>query len=111
MVPDARIADVIDTLDDPVEYVRCVVGNFLAHNFDRQRATVRMGVSGKGIIPNYAIEQGGEAGIFELRRCFHGRNHKEILEDVFQGENWSSATMSFTEVQTLLGELRRRARR
>jgi hypothetical protein len=92
-------------------YTHRIVGNFFANNFDRQRAVVRIGTSGKGIIPNYAIEQGGEAGgLFELRHCFHGRNHKEILEDSFQGENWSSAAMSCTEVQNLLGELRKKAK-
>jgi hypothetical protein len=114
MRPDARIMDVVDTLDDPVEYARGVVENFFSHEygFDRQRAVVRIGVSGRGIIPNYAIEQRGEhTPTFELRYCFHGRNHKEILEDSFIGENWSSAAMSCDEVQSLLGELRRKSKR
>lgn len=72
MKSDARILDAVDTLDDPIHYVRGVVENCFSHGFDRQRAVVRIGVSGKGIIPNYAIEQRSEdTPNFELRLCFH----------------------------------------
>jgi hypothetical protein len=37
---------------------------------------------------------------------FNGRSHKEILDDSFIGENWSSHGMNFLEVQSLLGQLR-----
>jgi hypothetical protein len=121
MEADARITDVIHTLDDPVDFVRGIVGTFFAYPFDKKVAVVRIGVSGKGIIPNYCIEQYcepisntlevGAAALeistnIELRHCFHGRNHKEILDDSFIGENWSSASMNLAEVQTLLGQLR-----
>ena len=124
MQPDARIIDVVHSLDDPIEYVRGVVGSFFLYGFDKQKAVVRVGISGKGIIPNYCIEQYGArrfttlttlqaadtevsvATDIKLRHCFHGRNHKEILDDSFKGEKWSLASMSFTEVQTLLGHLR-----
>ena len=35
---DYRIADVLHTLDDPVEYVRGVLGSFFAHPFDKKAA-------------------------------------------------------------------------
>ena len=80
MEADASIIDVVHTLDDPVEYVRGVVGSFFAYHFDAEKAVVRIGTSGKGIIPNYCIEQCGDSTstIFERRHCFHGRNHKEM---------------------------------
>jgi hypothetical protein len=121
MEPDARIADILPTLKDPVEYVRGVVGSFFSYTFDKGKAIIRIGVSGKGTFPNYCIEQHrdpisttlevGEATVeftttFEHRHCYRGRNHKEILDDSFIGEKWSSASMSFAEVQTLLGKLR-----
>jgi hypothetical protein len=121
MEADARITDVVHTLDDPVEYLRGIVGSFFAYPFDKKEAVVRIGISGKGMIPNYCIEQYcasisdrlevGSAALeistnIELRHCFHGRNHKEILDDSFIGGNWSSASMKLAEVQTLLGQLR-----
>jgi hypothetical protein len=118
MQPDARIVDVIHALDDPVEYVRGIVGSFYSFPFDKDVAVVRIGVSGKGRIPNYSIEEYGEtvsttlpsggsiSTNIRLRHCFHGRHHKEILDDSFRGEKWSSASMSFAEVQSLLGHLR-----
>ena len=47
MEADARIIDVVQTLDDPVEYVRGVVGSFFAYHFDAEKAVVRIGTSGK----------------------------------------------------------------
>ena len=53
--PDARITDIVQTLADPEEYVRRIVGSFVEHSFDKQRSEIRIGVSGKGIYPNYSI--------------------------------------------------------
>jgi len=118
MERDARVTDVVHTLDDPIEYVRGIVESFITYQFDKKEAVVKIGVSGKGIIPNYCIEEYGdhtsikaESGPListniKLRNCFHGRNHKEILDDSFIGGDWSSASMKFAEVQTLLGQLR-----
>jgi hypothetical protein len=62
--------------------VRGVLENFFLFEFDRPRSVVRIGVSGKGIIPNYAIEQPERpVRMYERRHCFHGRNHREILDD------------------------------
>jgi hypothetical protein len=38
------------------------------------------------------------------------RSHKAILDDQFKGISWSSATMTFVEVQAILGSLRTRKR-
>ena len=35
--PDARITDIVQTLADPEEYVRRIVGSFVEHSFDKQR--------------------------------------------------------------------------
>jgi hypothetical protein len=37
------------------------------------------------------------------RIAFNGRGYREILEDLERGEIWSTAAMSFAEVQALLG--------
>jgi hypothetical protein len=118
MEPDSRISDVIHTLADPVEYVRGIVGSFVEYQFDKATSIVRIGTSGRGIVPNYSIETPCEpdpnAHIkvwVSKRHVFNGRNHKEILDDSFAGESWSSRGMNFFEVQSVLGQLRENRKR
>jgi hypothetical protein len=113
MEPSSRISDVLHTLADPVEYVRGIVQSFVEYQFDRARSIVRIGTSGRGIVPNYSIETPHEHNpdVFVKRHVFNGRSHKEILDDSFIGENWSSHGMSFLEVQSLLGQLRQSRKR
>jgi hypothetical protein len=122
MRPDSRIEDILHTLKDPEEFVRGIVGSFIEGRFNRDEAIVRIGVSGIGVAPHYCIEQGrkmtelngqidpklkgGEISRYQRRTIFNGRTHNPILEDQFKGNSWSSATMTFAEVQTLLGSLR-----
>lgn len=40
------------------------------------------------------------------REVFSGRNHDPILDDCPEGESWSSVSMTFAEVQAILGRLR-----
>ena len=55
MKPDARITDIIESLADAKDYVRGIVSSFIEHGFDKQRSQIRIGVSGKGVFPNYSI--------------------------------------------------------
>ncbi|MGB8276535.1 MAG: hypothetical protein WCF20_01155 [Methylovirgula sp.] len=116
MRPDSHIKDVLHTLSDPEEYVRGILAIFLARKFNRDEATIRVGVSGTGVFPNYCIEEGFIAitlpsldrpiSCYRRRTVFSGRNHREILEDQFKGESWSLTAMNFIEVQAILGQLR-----
>jgi len=106
MKPDARITDIVGTLADPVEYVRRVLGSFIEHSFDKQRSSMTIGISGTGLYPNYFIQEPSETASARRRTVFNGQSHREILDDSGWGESWSSATMSFAEVQALLGDLR-----
>lgn len=113
MEADSRVSDVLHTLDDPVEYVRGIAGSFVEYQFDKTTSVVRIGISGRGIVPNYSIETPCEpdpAALIKIRvskrHVFNGRSHKEILDDSFIGESWSSDGMKFSEVQGLLGQLR-----
>jgi hypothetical protein len=116
--PNSRVSDVLHTLADPIEYVRGIVGSFVTHRFDRATSIVRIGVSGRGIVPNYSIETpcvlDPAARIktyVSKRHVFNGRNHEEFLDDCPIGERWSSEGMSFSEVQMLLGQLRETKKR
>ncbi len=115
MQANAKVEHILHTLSDPEEYVRGIIENFFGEGFDRDKALVRIGVSGTGTFPHYCIEQGrtttavqgaGEIGAYERRAIFHGKSHKPILDDQFKGVSWSSAGNTFAEVQTLLGRLR-----
>ncbi|MEI7803744.1 MAG: hypothetical protein WCI56_00300 [Hyphomicrobiales bacterium] len=115
MQPDARIEDILPTLSDPEEYVRGIVGSFISEGFSDDEAVIRIGVSGTGVAPHYCIEQGsttstipniGKIKAYEHRAIFHGKSHRPILEDDSKGISWSSAAMSFAEVQAILGRLR-----
>jgi hypothetical protein len=117
MRSDARIADVLHTLSNPEDFVRGILCNFINEGFNRDEAVVRIGVSGTGAAPHYCIEHGSEtsapfpglsleANRYGRRAVFHGRSHNPILDDQFPGMSWSSAAMTFVEVQSILGSLR-----
>jgi hypothetical protein len=121
MKSNARLSDILNTLADPVEYVRGIVGSFVEHQYDKTTSIVRTGILGEGIIPNYSIETPHEPVRTELlggyitrytseRRAFNGRNHKEFWDDSPISENWSSEGLTFSEVQALLDQLRARKR-
>ena len=112
MEATSRIDDVLHTLADPVEYIRGIVGSFVEYRFDKADSVIRIGISGLGIVPNYSIETPCDPDPSRMnsrvskRHVFNGRNHREFLDDCPIGESWSSESMTFTEVQTLLGRLR-----
>ncbi len=102
----ATIKDVLHTLRDPVEYVRGVLGNFYACGLSTEQSSVRIGVSGNGIVPNYKIEIQSNYDIYFM--C-SGMTHKVKSRQwysMFGGESWSDNYMTFSEVRDLLGQLR-----
>jgi hypothetical protein len=116
MRSDARIQDILHTLSNPEDFVCGILGNFIHEGFNRDEAVVRMGISGTGVAPHYCIEHGSKASAlpslgleingYGHRAVFHGRSHNPILDDQFKGLSWSSAAMTFAEVQAILGSLR-----
>ena len=83
----------------------------------RERSAGGGGLDGRarprrlGLYPNYFIQEPSETAPSQRRMVFNGRSHREILEDSFWGESWSSAAMSFADVQALLGRLRERKKK
>jgi hypothetical protein len=116
---NSKMIDIVHILPYPIEYVRDVVGNFVSHGYEPETSTIRIGVKGAGIAPNYRIEEPPVR--FVLTRCshrfemtqtpartFNGLNHREMreLDDCeWRDENWSADTMTFAEVKTLLSSL------
>lgn len=122
ITPDAIVSDIIETLSDPTEYVRQIIRNFVGDQFDRAKAVVRIGVSGQGINPHYKIEyqMAENIEVMGIRiekltgaKIYHGKSHKEISnfanEDTKE-HSWSNRAMSYGELETLLGELRKKRR-
>src|SRR5262245_12879910 len=119
IMPTSRVSDLIPILSDPTEYVIGILGNFLSYGYDPETSSVRIGVTGAGVCPNYKIEEPSFSHIVAVGslRClftatpahtFSGRNHREMTELDDQGrhdENWSTATMSFAELKALLSNL------
>jgi hypothetical protein len=112
--PDARIEDFLPTLANQEDYVRGIVESFYKDGFNRGEARLRIGVSGTGVAPHYCIEEGRtktqlkdlNISGYNLRSVFHGKSHKPILGEDAMGISWSNATMSFFEVQEILGRIR-----
>jgi hypothetical protein len=82
-------------------------------------AVLRLGTTGRGIAPHYRVQKehsaigdlvghldSDESGYFT---AFHGRTHKQLDWGAHElrTEHWSTRAMTYEEVQSLLGDLRR----
>ncbi len=112
ITPSSRVSDLINVLSDPVAYVSGVLSNFAFYGYDRDASTVRIGITGTGIFPNYKIEEPSVPGQFDMiaipGRTFSGRNHRQMTElddHERHDENWSTARMSFAELDALFSNL------
>lgn len=99
------------------EYVRRVLENFYTLGPGHAGFVVRIGVQGKGHSPHYKFEAavpvtmndvpaGVSQDTFEI---FNGLNHKKMAAfemEAVQDQHWSTQTMTFAEIQAVLGELR-----
>ena len=128
-LPDsATIEDVVNTLENPIDYVRQVFGNMTAIRREHGSAVVSIGTTGRGIFPHYRVdpgrsieaihkmlqeEEGGEELLDAHFVAFHGRNHKQLDwgPGELHGEHWSASHMTWEEVRELLGRLRGYERR
>ena len=106
------IADIVGSLSKPEEYVRGVVGHLSECHIEtgRNGAYVRIGITGRGIVPNYRIEMpplDEGSGYMPTWKAFRGSNHKILVdENILTDENWSNKSMSYHETRTLLGQIR-----
>ena len=95
--PDATITDALPGISAQEEYVRQIVGNLMLCKRAHGNASVRIGVTGDGAAPYNRKEIA--FGAFVGASPF--KNAMRVNDDT-----WSTASMSFGEVQALLGELR-----
>ena len=118
---DATIADIVDKLREPEEYVRRALGNFHDVLMQEPTAKIKIGVTGNGAYPNYKIDRLTPPpdddpvrkalfpdGIMRSERVFNGRTHRLLVDpEKVRRENWSLRSMTFNELQTLLGQIRK----
>lgn len=120
---DATATSIVDSLDEPEEYIRGMLANLHEANKIEKASRVTIGVTGKGIVPNYKIDApvdlfgGGKLLIHMPKLVFNGRTHKQMFDPAqVQGENWSTQSNTIEELKAKIGELRstranRRSRR
>lgn len=119
IAPNATVADVVDRLKSPEDYVRGVLGNLFDHKAEGG-AVVRIGMMGRGLIPHYRLDRMSPGfslsdepptPVFSVIGAFNGRNHKPLVgeleaADILRDEHWSRGFMTLDEVQTLIGVIR-----
>ncbi len=108
---DCTFRSISGELKDATEFVRSAFHNMTGCNQDCQ---VRIALDSNMRFPDYRLEmlfedeEDGETIIHaQPIAVFSGRNHKGTLSDAGNlSRPWSSAVMSYKQVQRMLGELR-----
>lgn len=109
---DVTIADMVDVLDKPVEYVRRVLEKLERCKRAHGDAQVRLGVRGRAEAPNYLIEYARENAKTRERETYQdaaysGSTHRELApHHIAEARNWSPEEMNITAVSALIGRLR-----
>lgn len=109
---DATIADMVDALDKPVEYVRRVLEKLERCKRAHGDAQVRVGVRSRAEAPNYLIEYARENAKTREREtlqdaAYSGSTHRELApHHIAEARNWSPEEMNITAVSALIGRLR-----
>lgn len=102
--PDATLADVRHTLLEPERHVATVLGTMSPCRKEHGNAHVRIGITGEGKVPYHKVAYLDESGNEQLYAAFDGKNKNE--EYIVHEKTWSTKSMSFAEVQSLLGDIR-----
>ena len=109
---DSTIADVVEGLNKPVEYVRRVLEKLERCKRAHGDAQVRLGVRGRAECPNYLIEYVREDAKTHERvthqdAAYSGSTHRELaVHHIAEVRNWSPEEMNITAVSALIGRLR-----
>lgn len=116
LAPDVTIANIAELLEDPEEYVRRALGNLRAATAEEPQAVITIGITGKGTYPNYKIDRrrveelwpGANLNFVDTARVYSGRTHQLLVDpDTVREEHWSTQSMGFNDLRSLLGEIRK----
>lgn len=101
---DATLEDVLPTLLKPEDHVATVLATMQPCRRQHGNAHVRIGITGTGKVPYHKVVYIDDDGTEQLFGSFDGHNpdagHK------VHDSTWSSRSMSFVEVQALIGRIR-----
>ncbi|MBN9218432.1 MAG: hypothetical protein J0I79_10795 [Mesorhizobium sp.] len=109
---DATIADMVEVLDKPVEYVRRVLERLERCKRAFGDAQVRIAVRSRAECPNYLIEYVREDPktrqlVTRQDAAYSGSTHRELGPHHIEAEGmWSPEEMNITAVSALIGRLR-----
>ena len=109
---DATIADVVDGLDKPIEYVRRVLEKLEHCRRVHGDAQVRISVRSRTECPNYLIEcvtvdPKTRQTVTRPTAAYSGSTHRELApKHLEETKNWSPEEMNITGVAALIGRLR-----
>jgi hypothetical protein len=111
---DATIDDLVQSLDDPEDYVRRALDNLYAEVRKEPNSRLTIGITSYGVYPNYKIDFPAEPEKLDRQyiappKVFSGWTHQELADpSSVRYEQWSAASVSLIELQALLGNLMKR---
>ena len=104
---DATIEDVLPTLSSPEAYIRGVFGHLHACKSKHGNGSVRIGTTGCGLIPYYRVVFKYDGDENEtIFGAFYGDSHSSFKTLEASSGTWSTAAMSYEDVQNLFGKIR-----
>lgn len=104
---DATLEDVLPTLTSPEGYIRGVFGHLQACKSKHGNASVRIGTGGRRQIPSYRVVfKFGPDESETVFGAFYGENHSAFKTVDASSATWSTAAMSYEDVQNLFGKIR-----
>jgi len=110
---NATVADVVEGLDKPIEYVRRILEKLERCRRAHGDAQVRLGVRGRPECPNYLIEyivENPKTGTSSVvaDAAYSGSTHRELApRHIEETRNWSPEEMNITAVSALISRLRK----
>ncbi len=101
---DVTLEDFVTTLDDPVKFIRGVIGVIHENAKEHGDIVIRFGITGTGRLPNYRIE---DAATNTPIKAIDGNGHRpwKPHEEFTAPDNWSTRTMTRTQVEDVLSSL------
>lgn len=115
---NATVRDILNSLRDPEEYVRGVLGNMVDYKNRRGSVLFRMGISGEGVIPNYRLQVTDSkldevSGVFspdsDVFEAYSGQTHRRLnwtIQEMLASRSWSNHFQTREDIMMLLGEIR-----
>lgn len=101
---DSTLEDVRDLLLDPERHIATVLGTMTPCRREHGNAHVRIGITGMGKVPYHKVVYVDGEGVEHLYAVYDGRNRSK--DYMIHTNTWSTVSMSFAEVQSLLGKIR-----